>query len=346
MDNSKIENPERKDILKQLEVLENDDEFWNHQHQGFAGFVKGEELRVRTAPVNWEEIVSFGDKFLILPLLPILDAAHSSSVIVISQNQVRLFSATEFEIREIEAANSIPRSLIDVVGSEVEEQSLQFHSNQGRSGSPMYHGQGKGKDDAAHELERFCREIDSGLESHVDRQDPSGLIVVGDVSLTPIFCGVTDRKIAGIVNGNYDDADANQIFEAVSSVVKKTAQDVSAEAIERYQSAAARNQSSSDSYEIGSEAQVGRINELLIRGDFDPLRPDRKILSTEQRRESRFYRDAAQRWHGPNHTVRILSNEVRRFTRDFSVLSNSENREILSRRCLPERYYLKTAIDF
>lgn len=68
-----------------------------------------------------------------------------------------------------------PASFRDSVGHDYEEKNLQYHTGQARNDKAMYHGHGKGKDDAKPEILKFFRDINNGLMEFLhDKDAPPG----------------------------------------------------------------------------------------------------------------------------------------------------------------------------
>jgi hypothetical protein len=100
--------------------------FWQGQGDGLAVFVSPGTFVHYRLPIAVAERVVLGDRPYLKPLLPLLELRQPFHVLALSQKNVRLFRCQRGDGVEIDLGDT-PRSLTDAVGSEFEQQSLQFH---------------------------------------------------------------------------------------------------------------------------------------------------------------------------------------------------------------------------
>jgi hypothetical protein len=77
-----------------------DSEFWRHQDQGLALFLAPGFFRSHQVPLELEEQVVVGPRFVVRPLLPLAGAAGRFFVLALSSARARVFEATAHSIRE------------------------------------------------------------------------------------------------------------------------------------------------------------------------------------------------------------------------------------------------------
>lgn len=251
-----------------------DFEFWQHQGSGLAIFWDGEHCRLRSSPISWGEAAEVGDEYYILPALGLLQEPPRLYVLVLSQHSVRLVAVSRLHAEELPLPDAVPRSLEQVVGRDTEESHLQFHSptaGPGTPDGPIYHGHGGGKDDAEPELERFCRLVAEGVDPTV-RVNDYPLVLAGDVKLTSIYAGVAPHEThEDPIGGNRDRASVDELHSLCSEHLRIRLASEAKELTSRRE--LLRPDPSPEGEESVLEAaEEGRVGDLLVKAEVDPLR--------------------------------------------------------------------------
>jgi hypothetical protein len=246
-----------------LEILE-DEPFWQHQSRGLAVFASPEKCLAYRLPIEVPEHVYVGDRYQLLPLLPLIVGDERVVVIALSQEKIRWFETGRYSTDELMLPAGVPKSLAEVTGSDVEEQHLQLHST--GAGDATYHGHGGGKDDVEAELERFCREVGAALASTLRERGSPGIVLAGDPKLVTMFdrAAKLPGTVHGTVHGNFDDADAGEIHRRVAPILGDRDAGIRDKAIERFRTAEAKELTTVQPDAIASAAQAGRVAELLV----------------------------------------------------------------------------------
>jgi hypothetical protein len=139
--------------------------FWKQQGDGLAVFLTAGLLRTYRLPVSFPNEAVVNDRFLITPLLPLLDAEPRFYVLGLSQQGVRLLRCTGTTTAVIEL-NDVPQSLEQAHLAHEEGKPFSFFGRReaaGNAAAGIFHGHGVGLDDKKGELLQFCRQIDAGL---------------------------------------------------------------------------------------------------------------------------------------------------------------------------------------
>ena len=164
------------------ELLDHKD-FWQHQSDGLVIFLGKDFFQYHRIPIDFDDFVGVSQTFYVKPLLSFLTDNGAYYILAVSQNQVRMFTATGSSIEALELG-SVPTSLAKALQYDDPEKQLQFHSGQSGS-SPIYHGQG-GNGDVKIDILRFFQSIDTGLQS-VLNNTYRPMIFVGVDYLFPIY---------------------------------------------------------------------------------------------------------------------------------------------------------------
>ncbi|MEA5517518.1 hypothetical protein VB834_19745 [Limnoraphis robusta Tam1] len=267
-------------LLEQAHQLDQG-EFWRHQDEGLALFISPNEFRYYRVPLNFDEEVIISNRFHIKPLMPLLMNDGRFYVLALSQNQVRLFQASHYNIDEV-SLEGIPLSLSEALKYDETEQQLQLHSGspalpQGKS--QTYHGQGVGVDDNKDQIRRFLQKVDRGLHDILeDQQAP--MILAGVDYVISIYRDITiyPLVLSEGIPGNPDNANPKELHKQAWEIVLPYFQESQEKAATKYQELMANNpeKASRDLKEIITAAYDKRIESLFVAideeqwGKFNP----------------------------------------------------------------------------
>lgn len=269
-----LEKPEVEELMDPLWRMVDDHEFWQHQEDGLAVFRSADRLDTFLLPVRFSELAIIQDHFYLKPLFALFRGDGRFYVLALSLHDVRLFSASRYSVHEVELGEDVPRSLTDVVGGELEEPHVQYHSRArggqgGRSASPVYHGQGGGEDDSKPEIAKFFHRVDQALGPYLeDRNAP--VVLAGVEYLLPIYREVS--SLPGLLEegipGNPEGLRPQQLHERAWALVRPRLVARREKDAERFGEMAAAGRGSSALEEIVPAAFDGRVETLFIaRGE-------------------------------------------------------------------------------
>lgn len=270
-----MRRPDVEMLLKPVEQLIDDHEYWLSQEDGLAVFVDGRGMRRFRLPIAFDQLVVTGDRFHLKPLLPFLAADGEFYVLAVSHNEVRLLRGSHWRVSEVQLAD-VPRSLSDAVWYKKTEQALQTHAT--RAGGAMtFHGHGLGEQSSEEDLKEFFRQVDHGVGAVVDHQTP--VVLAGVTYLHPLYHDVTGLNVLEKgIEGNPDEVSAVELHDRAWPIVNAVFDDRRRQAME--QIGAANSSSSLDDVLMG--AVQGRIDVLFVpRGEQRWGRFDRDTLQVD-----------------------------------------------------------------
>jgi hypothetical protein len=272
------------DLLGSFEGLVGDDEFWRHQADGLALFASDGFQALYRLPASLPELVVVAPTFHTRPLVEFLQAPERYWVLGLSQKDVRLWEGTVQGLTPVNL-ETVPTSLQEALGFQIEKDRLSMHSSGGHGNKPMFHGHGAGKDDTKSELEQFFRKVDSGVQALL--ADEIGPIILAAVDYYhPIYRGISKlENLApeGIV-GSVGDWDPARIHDAAWPIAKAGVNRKVDQALDLWESSYGRGKVESDVAAAARLAIAGRIRLLFsekdrrIWGRFDPETGDVEIL--------------------------------------------------------------------
>ena len=284
-------------LLDGLSPLLDDQDYWLYQADGLALFASPAVERRYRLPIPFEEIVVVGQSFHTSPLLELLQTPERYWLLAVSQKDVRLKQGTARGLTSVDLSG-VPRSLKEALGAEVQRDTLS-HSGTGSRG-PVFHGYGVGKDDSKTELERFFRQIDSGLRDLLG-DDLSPLILAAVDYYHPIYRAVSrlDNLTAEGIQGNVSGWSDERLHEAARPIVEREAGRKLRQASELWDAAFKQRKTETDLSATGRLAVGGRIRLLLTeRGRRLWGRIDRTVGTVD------FVREAGG--DPGNHAVELL----------------------------------------
>jgi hypothetical protein len=270
-----LDKREREPYLSALQPLGevHDRRTWNGA-AGICALVRGDGLELRSSPVAWDEMVTVGARYQVLPAIPFCRPLATAFVLALSLKQARLLSVTRFEADEITLPDETPKSFAESASGQREEQHLQYHSSGGNGTGPIYHGQGGGKDNVQPEIEHYCRQVARGVDMRLREHTAATLIVAGDVQLTSVYRHAAAHELAGTIPGNFDQASGDELREQVASRLEQLERREVRDTCARFASLELARPVSGDETELHEAAIAGRVSDLLIEAELAPIRLD------------------------------------------------------------------------
>ena len=279
------DGPRPESLLEPFEQLVGDEEFWRHQADGLALFVSDGVEKLYRLPAPVPDLVVVAPTFHTRPLVEFLQAPERFWVLSLTQKDVRLWEGTVSGLTPVNLG-SVPTSLREALGFQVEKDRLSMHSSGGHGHKPMFHGHGAGKDDTRSELEQFFRKVDAGVQALLE--DEIGPIILAAVDYYhPIYQGIS--KLENLapegINGNVSDWDTSRLHDAAWPIAKTGVDRKIDRALELWENSYGKGKVESDVSAAARLAVAGRIRLLLsekgrrIWGHFDPSTGDVRIVA-------------------------------------------------------------------
>jgi hypothetical protein len=279
-----MRRPEVVRFLKPLQSLLEDHGFWQHQSDGLAIFRTFDRLLTYRLPIGFAELTVVGQRPHIKPLLPLITADGHFYLLALSQNQVRFFNGTRFQVGEIELVDT-PASLEDAMRFDDFESQLQFQTGTGTSTgagrAAVFHGHSDASDEAVvkENIKRFLNRVDQGVRNQVtDQRTP--LVLAGVDSIRGLYreVGQYANIVDAGIDGNPEMMDASELHARAWPLIEPLFTKAQQEAVDGYLHLAGTDdpRASSDLKEIVSGAYFQRVDTLFIPvglqqwGAFDP----------------------------------------------------------------------------
>lgn len=178
---------EARELINPAEQLLSQVDFWQHQSDGLAVFITKDFFRHYSVPLRFPKLAVVTDRFHLKPLLRYFTSDGRYYLLALSQNQVRIFEGSRYNLNEI-FPKEMPLNMADALGEEEQPKQLQFHTSapSGAKRAAVYHGHGGEDEIHKDKLLRFFRKIDMSIHDFLS-QESVPLVLAGVEYLHPIY---------------------------------------------------------------------------------------------------------------------------------------------------------------
>jgi hypothetical protein len=240
---------------------------WQAAAHGLAVFIAEGATRVWHLPFKCDEVGVVGPHFHVLPILAWYAENASYYVLAVSQNSVRLFHGTRYQLDQLEV-EGLPTGLREALHYDQREGIFQAHSASPQlpgKESLVFHGQGGEVDVSKDELTSFFREIDRSLVD-VLRLQTDPLVFAGVDYLFPIYRDVNSypHLLPTHISGNPELWSAVDIRELAWPLVEPTVRNCREAELAKYGNRIALGQTSNRIDDVIVAAHAGAVETLFI----------------------------------------------------------------------------------
>jgi len=264
---------EIRSLLKPLERLVTDSNFWNHQLDGLAVLSSKETLQIYKLPRKVKEFAVIADSFHIKPLIRTMQTNQKYHVLALSLKRVALYSGDRFNFEEIDSSNTLPQSMEEVLGDREAQPHLTVAAYAGTSPrigrhgkTPMHHGHAGELDKSDDDLLRFFRAVDTAMWKHYSRDSSIPLVLAALKEHQSTFHRISRNHYLlsrGVEQNPFslsEDELHKKVWEVFDPVYRKRQADL----VEAYNNARARDLATDSLQDIASAVSTGRVSTLMI----------------------------------------------------------------------------------
>ncbi len=255
-----------RDLLEPVRHLPDDELFWEHRGNGLAIFLNQESFERFRLPIRLEEVAKVHDRYQLKSLLPMLGSDERLYILTLSQNNTRLFEASEFQIEPIDVPGLPPR-MDEALDLQPADPGAQSHSS-GKSGSgkqsAVFHGQGGVKDTHKDDLKLYFRMISKALQPLLSQQK-APLVLAGveyELAMFRETCHYS-QIAATEVTGNFDYLPAGEILKKAWPLIHPLLMKDKDNAQAKYREFAGTGLATDDMQQVLAAAYQGRIETLF-----------------------------------------------------------------------------------
>lgn len=258
-----------KELMEPLEQLAADRQFWEHATEGLALFANETSCIIYQLHRPVKQLAIVASSFHIKPLIRVFQSADRYHLLGLNRSQFTLFEGNRYGIEEIFIEPTIESTIDAALGEEYAEKTLRAGTYSGDRGTAMFHGQGSKKDVLDQRTERFFRYVDREIINHYSQPMELPLYLVAlDEYHTPFqtishnsFLQDTGIKL------DYTSLTLDDLQKKSWEMIEPFYLQKTKVLVDRFQSAQAKFQASSDIAEVARAAVEGRISEILLESD-------------------------------------------------------------------------------
>jgi hypothetical protein len=258
--------------------LLDDSTFWKNQSDSLAAFLAPQFLRLFRLPLAFTDGVVVGNRFSIVPLLPLLSGDGRFFILALSQNAVRLLQGTRHSVSEVDL-RGVPRNLAEALLTHDRDEPLTFHARPTSGGGwgAIFEGHGVGIDDKKEDLLRYFQRIDRALHPLL-REEKAPLLLAAVDYLQPIYrqANTYAHLLEKGIDGNPDRLRSKELHDRAWPLVEPAFKAERERAAAQYRQLAGTKHASRDLEEVVAAAYEGRVETLFVAlgrqvcGIFDP----------------------------------------------------------------------------
>jgi hypothetical protein len=265
-----------------------DSGFWRHLSDALIIFRNSKHFNYTTQPIDVEELLLVSDRYYLLPLLSLFNKNDTFFILILSQNNNKLYEATQNEIIEFVAEDVFPENLEDTVGKDVKQKSLQFRTGHSSSGFGLYHGKGEGKDDKKAEIVKYLKDVDNGINGLLEGYN-SPLIVASVDYLFVMFREISNYKniYPKHISGNHDNEDILFVHEKACEILKPWFEEERQKNKEKYKANSDKTIIKID--ELVKAANAGTVETLFVEKDkyvWGKVEPDHEKMQIHNKKHT------------------------------------------------------------
>jgi len=262
-------------LLEPAHKLEDDNEFWQHQADGLAMFISGDEVKQYRVPVEFEPLTTVSDRYHLKPLMSLLSGGGQFYVLVASLNKAQLFEGSRGGLTELDLPEDTPTSLDEATRFDEPAAGRREHGGNAplRSreasapGTGMSHGTGDVEYDKKADIREWFAWLDNGVRDTIDTSDQTTPLLFAGVDY--VFALYKEaNKYNGLMDehlsGNPDEWNRDEVHEKAWEVVSQHFDQEKKEAMQRYKAVAHEDTSSDNLEEIVKNAVDARIDMLIV----------------------------------------------------------------------------------
>jgi hypothetical protein len=232
-------------ILGPVDMILDNPGFWENRTEGIAAFFTTDSFAWHSLQYQFDELVVVTDRFHLKPLLRNAAQKRRFYLLVLSEEQIRFFEASELGISE-PYIKGLPRNAAAFLNPRTEESSVGEEEKQARL------------------LELF-QKVDKAVTGHL-KDDDAPLILAGEEQLHPVYYDAnTYPHLVKIgIGGNADKLTAKELLEKALPIIKPVFRRRREKALSIFHENIGTGLASNNFAKIFNAARNGRIATLFV----------------------------------------------------------------------------------
>ena len=243
-------------LLKPLQTLEANEEFWQAQTLGMSVFRNPDVYRIYKLPLGVREFSGVADSFHVKPLIRLLQDSERFRVLCVGAHEVALWEGNRQEIHPLELHADVPRTMAEALGGP---------DHVGKTKTTRF--EPEDSDSKDRQLRRYFRRIDEAvMDRHpTPRHVPMILAALGEYQSHFREASHNPQLSEhGVKRDPFKDMTADTLRDLAWEALAPEREARLAELKDRYGSAAAHERGTDRLDDIARFATFGTIESLMI----------------------------------------------------------------------------------
>lgn len=248
-------------------------------HNGLAIFHSPEVFRAFRVPRELPESVSVGDRFHVVPLLPLLNADQTFYILALSQKHIRLLRCTGHSSEEVAFPASVPKTLWEDKQTDAPDHTQNNMSSGGPSMGSMkgvMSSTNTDREDRGEYLMHFYKHVDKGV-AELLKAEGAPLVIAGVDYETALYRreNTYQHLVEQSVHGSADGLKGGELHKRALEAVQPYFEAPFVQVLARFEKQSGSDKASTTVKEIVKGAFDGRVSDLIIAegaqymGNFD-----------------------------------------------------------------------------
>jgi hypothetical protein len=240
--------------------------FWEHQQEGLAIFAGETGMQSRLLPFGAEESLIVADRFMVRPLLPLLQYDGQYFLLALNLSAIKLYRGSRAGIEPLIVPGA-PSSLQDLLATYDQERQLRQRGGRGSGGaaSRMFHGYENLKYDIKIRIEEYLRHVDAAV-SQVLAGENLPLVVACVDYLFPLYRQINQYAalLEDHVSGSPDTLPEDTLTSQAWAIVEPVFEQAKEKAWAECQNLTGSGRVAGNIRQIIAAAEQGRVEALFL----------------------------------------------------------------------------------
>ncbi|MPM00857.1 hypothetical protein SDC9_47090 [bioreactor metagenome] len=253
-------------IMKPFHELEEDTNFWNTTAEGMAVLASRNKCIVYNLQNPIKEFATVAESLHIKPLIKAFQSLERYHLLGFNRTSFTLYQGNRYGFSEIILPPDTPKTLEEVLGTQLTDSYLSHASYGGAGSNPMYHGHGDAKQEIDNDTEKFFRYVDRFVLENFSKPYKLPLILVSLKEYHSQFKHVSNNPyvIEEGIHIAFDSLKNDELTRKALEIIKPIIREKMVNVVESYNKAVSESLGSSDLAEIAKAAFNSRIETLMI----------------------------------------------------------------------------------
>ncbi|MGF3112747.1 hypothetical protein [Facklamia sp. P13055] len=269
-----VDKDEANKILKEIERIRNDKNFWDQTKEGLALFISPKDVEVAYLRNEFKPSIHLGNEFYLLPLLAYYEELHEVIIADISKDSVDFFDANQFNAEALTLDPAIEVKDFSEIYDDLDADSqVNVHSYGGRQEPGMHHGHRATPEEKDLDRAKYFNYLHKKMQE-VAKHYHRPILLAGTVENIGHYKKVNENTAIyydSTIDKPFQSMDAKAKTKLLKETLSQNQQEFAKEKIDQIEKARNQGKVIHDFEEIKGLIHEGRIEEWVIQYFTDNL---------------------------------------------------------------------------